>query len=164
MNYSPGNILRYLCVQNGLCSLPETQTAWPAYADFIPDEGANAILFTNTTARKDGRYMRTGETIIHPGVQILFRGRTQDEAYNKGKEISIFLDSVKRQQVLITTETYRIDGVHKQGDLVPLSMEEHYKALERQIKENKRNRFIYVLNVIMTVTGYEVSEMMTPQY
>ncbi len=164
MAHSPADILRYYVISQNLATLPDTSGLWPGYANFLPDEGYNAILFTDTTARNDGRDIRSGQVINHPGVQMLFRGKTQPLAYNKGKEVQDLIDTIYRQIVTIDSTDYKIDSVTRNGTLIPLSMEEHYKALERQNKEVKQGRFIFVLNTNLTLGGCSEVVKLLPEY
>jgi hypothetical protein len=151
MKHSPADIVRYYVAGTGICSMPTDAVAWPGYTNYLADAIDNAILFTDTNGTKDGRINRTGETVEHPGLQVLVRGTDQQTAWQRIDIISKLFDATSHQIVAISPETYEIIAIHRKYSVIPLSTEEHYKALERQGKEIKLRRFIFVLNAIMTL-------------
>lgn len=151
MKNSPADILRYYSASAGVCSLPESNKAWPGYVNYMAGVVDNAILFTDVTGTKDGRYQRTGETVEHPGVQVLSRSTDQNTGWQRIDALAKLFDATGRQAVTVGSSSYTILSINRKGNIMPLNTEEHYKALERQTKEVKINRFIFVLNIIMTL-------------
>lgn len=162
MKHSPANIIRNYVVKNHACSLPDTNGLWPGHVNFLADTVDNAILFTDTNGTKDGRLQRTGETIEHPGLQVLVRATDQGVAWQRIDVISKLFDATARQSLTIDGVSYLINSINRKGSIVPLSMEEHYKALEREVKETRNKRFIFVLNAIMTIDS-EINYTMLPR-
>src|SRR6185436_10934890 len=168
MKHAPADIIRHYMKAIGICTLPEDNLDWPGYVDFLTGKSPNAILFTDTNGRRDGRFMRTGETIEHPGLQVLVRSNDQQVAWQRADLISKIFDATAKQIVTIqntsdpTAQNYVISSISRRGSIIPLSTEEHYKALERQSKEIKLGQFIYVLNALITLES-EIAYRMLPK-
>lgn len=106
---------------------------WPAYVDHLPDDPEetdtpvpvpdSAVCVYTTTALGDGRYMRTGERVEHPGFQVRVRSRSRASALAKANAIASKLDTVKRATVVVGGSTYRLDAAHRQGGVIPMGQE-----------------------------------------
>lgn len=152
MDNSSADILRYYLISQGLGSLPIDDKVWPIYVNQIPDVTDNMILLTDIEGHQDGRNLRTGKKIEHPGIQILVRGIDQPTGFKKTSAIANAVDTCLRQTVITPDGSYLIQAITRKGGLIPLGMEQHYKILERQEKEVKRRRFMWVSNTIITVS------------
>ncbi len=148
---SPADILRYSLIGTGFCTDPTQNHDWPGYVNYLPDVPDNAVMLTDIEGRMEGRIQRTGSIIEHPGIQIIVRALDQPTGWTKIRAICDQLDTVKKQLVPIGANTFTIVAVTRKGGIIPLGMEQHYKILERQEKEVKRRRFMFVTNTIITV-------------
>lgn len=162
MKYSPADIIRYYIASTSVCSLPQSNLPWPGFTNYLPNTVNDAILFTDTNGPKDGRYMRTGKVIEHPGLQVLVRGTDQLTAWQRIEIISKIFEATVRQTVTIGSSQYLLLAVHRRGSIIPLSTEEHYKALERQTKEIKLRNFMFVLNTICSIEA-DIDDMLLPE-
>lgn len=146
MKRTPANILRHFLVNAGIGTLPVagTPTTWPIYTNSLPDTPDNSLMISDTVGMSDGRYMRTGQRVEHPGVQILIRNLDQTVGADKAGVISLFLAAIVRQIVVIGSDSYLIQNVSQRGTIIPLGG-------EREPRETAKKRFIWTLNAIMTV-------------
>ena len=110
---SPAEILRGALVKGGLGVLRSKtpKTAWPIFVGHMPNEPDSAICVYDTGGDKDGRIMKTGESIIHPGWQIRVRAPGHPEAYAKMNAIRKFIDTIRKESVVIGQDTYIIDAL-----------------------------------------------------
>lgn len=125
--YSPADVLRAALVQGGIGALPSGGTTprvptWPVYAGHLPDAPDNALCCYDTSGKKDGRAM-TGETIKHPGWQILIRAADARTAWVKAHEIERYLDTIKNLSVSINGDAYRLNAVTQTGTPLALGQE-----------------------------------------
>lgn len=108
---------------------------WPVYVAYFMDEPHQAICVFDTPGRLDGRLLKTGEQIEHPGVQVQVRGTRYDILWTKVQEIVNYLDSVKNVSVAITSgEAYVIRNVSRSAGALPMGTDEddgdrHYFAI-----------------------------------
>jgi hypothetical protein len=108
----------------------DSTTNWFCTISYLPDgQGIrdNIVAITDTEGSKDGRIMRTGEVIIHPGFQIRVRCTDYNLGYSKILAIGSFLDSMVNRTVSVTndkkTETLTIVSVSKQSGIMPMGLE-----------------------------------------
>ena len=67
--------------------------AWPCYQSVLPDSPDNAVGIFETSSVKQGRLM-TGVVQDRPGFQVVVRGRTYTEAYDRADVITTAIDAV----------------------------------------------------------------------
>lgn len=161
MNHSTADILRYYCVNAGVVTLPTDESDWPAFTNVLNEQTDELALFSDTMARIDGRYHRTGQSINHPGCQIIVRSLDQQAAWRKIAAIAKIFDATKRQQITIEGTIYLIEAVSRRGDPISLATEQRFKALERQVKEIKLGRFMFALNCFATIQPTNDSILLT---
>jgi len=143
---SPANIIWQFLLDEGLGM--STHVAWRTYVGFFPTDPNEAICVYDTPGKQDGRIMRTGEQIIHPGIQIQVRGIEYLVAWKKAQAIALRLDAVQRE--IIATESdvfYTLHNVSRTGDIMHLGVED---------VGNKR-RHMFAINAVLTIAqGLEV--------
>lgn len=115
-------------------TLPTDRESWPVYAGFFPDDPDEAAGVLNTTPIKDGRYQGTGETILHPGVQLLVRGTTDARAGAKVAAAVNAMDAALREAVEIGDESFVLQAATLRSGPVALG------------QEPERRRFLYSVN------------------
>jgi hypothetical protein len=104
---------------------------WYCTISYLPDgQGVrdNIVTITDTEGSKDGRIMRTGEVIIHPGFQIRVRCTDYNLGYSKILAIGCFLDTLVNRIVSISDggdkiETLKVTAVSKQSGIMPMGLE-----------------------------------------
>lgn len=107
---SPAYVLQQLLIEVGQAADPEdVLELWPAYIGFLPNTNIsknNSIVLYDRDGKQD-------HSIIHPGIKIKIRASTYLGGYAKAKNISQFLDGIKRHEITVENRTYRIDSISR---------------------------------------------------
>ncbi len=146
MSNSPAEVLRQRLLDQGVGVDPDVDSSsdFPIYVGQMPDfVGAKdlAIAVYDTAGRNDGRIQRTGETLIHPGLQVRVRHNTYQDGYAKADEISQELDNTPAGTVVTVGGTdYVIDSLNR-SSIIPLGPE-----------PDKRSRHSFTVNLLATIT------------
>lgn len=139
----PAEVIHRLLIDAELTSLPKYKTEWASFVGQMPDGDKTpdtAIAVYDTAGIVDGRIQRTGETIVHPGINIRVRAIGYSAARKKASELFNHLDSVKNQSVQLDNGTsYKVNAFTHTTDIVSLGEQE------------TRNRHSFVLNGIVTI-------------
>lgn len=114
-------ILSQLLINEGYGS-EGPSSPWPVFVGFMPEDSDNAVGLYDTAGTFNGRLMTTGEIIIHPGFQIQSRSVDYSSALEKIQSIALFLDTVFEESVTIDANTYIIQSVSRQGDILNMGM------------------------------------------
>lgn len=136
---SPAEALACLLIKNNYGMKPSVGASvnWPVFISSLPEKGNEAICVYDTGGTSDGRLM-SGETIIHPGVQIRIRSSRYAAGWDKGEAIGRFLDTIFRQAVVdLQNVTWVVVGVHRRPLL----------ALGREPEGTRQN---FTLNATLT--------------
>jgi hypothetical protein len=140
---SPAQVIRRLLIQLALA--PDNQTAqWAPFTAFLPDEPDTAMAVYDTAGTTNGRIMRTGEKIEHPGVQIRFRSSNYPVAWEKAKAVRDALDALPVGTVVAmvpTSEKWILQNVSRTGAILNAGIEE----------QGDRKRFNLTINAILTM-------------
>jgi hypothetical protein len=146
MSHSPAQILNRYLIAAGALKLPTdplAATDWPGQYGALPDAPDNAIAIYNTGGTHDGRIMRGGRVIEHPGVNIRVRagGAGADAtAYAKARSIANLLDAIQNAPVAIDGVNYTINAVSRPTPIIAMGQEEGGR------------RISYSINALLTVT------------
>lgn len=103
---SPAKIIAVLLQAAGIGLFPaKANEDWcvsigsmPA-AEGRPTNSGNTITVFDTYTATDGRIQATGETVIHPNVQVAVRTDDYETGYAKAVEIKKYFDTVLRTPV-----------------------------------------------------------------
>ncbi len=133
-------IVSRLIIAAGLGSAPESSAAWPVYVSFLPAEIDNAVAVWDTGGTLDGRIMRTGNKVNHPGIQIRVRGPVYPTTFAKIQAIAESLDSVYNDTVSVNGIDYQVQNLSRTSDILPMGLE-----------EGDRKRYHFTVNAILTV-------------
>lgn len=140
---SPAQVIRRLLIQ--LTLAPDSLTAvWAPFTAFLPDAPDTAMVVYDTAGTQDGRIMRTGEKIEHPGIQIRFRSSNYPAAWEKAKAVADALDALPVGTIVAmvpTSETWRVQNVSRTGAILTAGIEE----------EGDRKRHNLTINAILTM-------------
>lgn len=139
---APEKVLQAWLIEQNVGVDPDTDpiSSWPIYSGHMPDEGRdNAIAVYGTEPIYDARILLTGETVLHPGLQIRVRSNDPISGYEKAWEITLALDSIEREGIEIDGIQYMIHAIHHRG-IIPLGPE-----------DAKRRRRDWVVNAIGTL-------------
>lgn len=88
-------------------------SGWLYTYSAMPDKPDNRVTVYDRPANKDGRLMRTGEVIEHPGIMVMVRAKTYNEGWSKAKEIEAYLDATHRESVTVGADTVVIQAVSR---------------------------------------------------
>lgn len=123
-------------------SLGTSAGEWPVTIGFMPDTPNNIITVYDTAGEPDGRVMKTGERIEHPGVQILVRGGNYPTTLAKIISIARSLDRQIRTLIAVDSESlYILHNVKRTSLVIPLGME----------KEDDKRRHLFSVNAVITI-------------
>jgi hypothetical protein len=140
---SPAQVIRRLLIQLNLA--PSNQTGdWAPFVAFLPDVPDTALCVYDTAGTQDGRLMRSGEKIEHPGIQIRFRSSNYPVAWQKAKDVADAIDALPvgtTVTMVPATETWRIQNVSRTGAILTAGIEE--------VGDRKRHNF--TINAILTM-------------
>jgi hypothetical protein len=114
---------------------------WGLFMAFLPDDPDNAICVYDTAGIMDGRMMRTGERIEHPGIQIRVRGPVYKDTWEKANLIALALDTVQKNVVTTEEEDYIIHNVSRTGAIIPVGVED----------AGRIRRHHFTMNMILTL-------------
>lgn len=136
---SPANIIQQFLIDEELGTV---DGEWKAFVAFLPERPDDAICVFDTVGRLDGRIMRTGEQIEHPGIQVFVRGKDYLETYRKAKSIALALDAVKGVEVAMDSEqSFTLLNVSRTGSMHPVGVE----------TEGDRRRHRFAINAVLTL-------------
>lgn len=123
----PLDLVSAYLIAEGVFGDPEGSTLdWPLYTTFEPDsddteDDCGAIY--DTTALKDGRLMRTGKTIRHPGVMIKVRSLDYAEGWTKMEAVVTAMDAIRNTPVMVDGNPYTINAATLRTDINFLGVE-----------------------------------------
>lgn len=144
MNRSPADVLAEVLVDSGVGQRPSGSVAdWKIYVGSLPDEGDQAVLLVDTQPLMDGRIHEDGETIQHPGIEIVVRALDHTTAWLKSNIITSILDGIAREDVTVGADTYTIQAATHKG-IMALGM-------ERRASSVASRRHLFSINVICSM-------------
>lgn len=145
MTTSPASLIQRYLVTEGVFDDPEDSGATaPLYVAFLPDkrdEFALAAAVHDTTGLKDGRYMRGGQSVMHPGIQIMVRAQDYDVGFGKAQAALDALEASGGATVTVSSaEAYVLHSVSATGPVLSLGAE-----------EGSKRRFLFTVNFLATI-------------
>lgn len=146
MNHPASEVLRQLLLDKALVEVTEGTPVkdWAAYLSFLPDGAPapdNAVAIYDTPGLTDGRIMKTGENIIHHGVQVKFRAKTYILGWRKANDVAQEFEKVLRRTVTVETSTYKVQAISQVGTILSLGVD-----------EGTKRRDLFTLNVIVSLS------------
>lgn len=137
---SPAEIIRALLIDREVAD--ESLTAdWAAFVGFFPNDPNYAICIFDTDGMKDGRLMRTGEVIEHPGIQIQVRGKSYGTTFTKANDISMQLDAQTNRTLIIGEDAYTVVNVSRTSPILHIGRE----------TQGNRDRHLFSINALITI-------------
>jgi hypothetical protein len=139
---TPAYAIRELFIRNGLGSAT-FKDDWFITVAYLPDNSVSKdkiIAITDTEGNYDGRIFRSGDVIIHPGLQIRVRSIDYMEGYQKMTSINKWIDAFKGEKVVINNDSLIILTVNRQTGIMPMGQDSHGR------------RFNFSTNYILTVS------------
>jgi Bacteriophage minor capsid protein len=113
-------VVRQLIINKGLGVDQTTDTTddWPVYNNYMPDAPGikdNLITLTDTSGIKDGRIMRSGQTVIHPGIQVKIRAVDFNPGWVLMDAIGTMFDTIANVAVTVNVHNYVIAAISRNG-------------------------------------------------
>jgi len=140
---SPALVMAAYMIALGLVSLHSEGLLWPVYVSHEPDGpnvADNCVTVYDTTGKLDGRLMRTGEYIEHPGIQIRVRSKTYELGYSLLSQIRSKLDITHNVHITVNDISYLLQCISRTSPILCLGTE----------SEGKR-RTLFTLNMTLTL-------------
>lgn len=141
---SPAQLIRRLILAQGLGVTQvavDPQPNWTVFTAFLPEVPNNAIAVYDTEGKRDGRIMRTGEMVEHPGTQVRVRGTDYAGAWQRSQDIATFLDRQNRTTITIAGDgVYLVQSISRVAPVLSVGPEE----------VGSLRRFNFTINSTMT--------------
>lgn len=146
MKHPASEILRKLLLDDAIVELTEGTPVkpWACYLGSLPDGAGipdNAVASYDTPGLTDGRLMKTGENIIHHGVQIKVRGKAYITGWRKIYDIAQKFEKVKHTTVVVEDTSYNVQAVSQVGTILSLGVD-----------EGTKRRDLFTLNVVVSLS------------
>lgn len=145
--HSPATILQVWAVKNRLGSDPILSPdwkEWPVFVGSFPDTQKvpdKAICIYDTSGFLDGRCMRTGNVLVHEGINIRVRGTEDyDSQYLMARNLFEKLAKIRNDPVVVKTRGYRIKSFS------------HTTPIASVGETELRARKSFVLNGLVSIT------------
>ncbi len=141
LHYSTAEVVRKVLIAYNLGA--NGGNAWPVYVSLTQQKPDDQIILADTGGTKDGRLMRTGENVIHPGVQIRVRSKDVGLAYEKAVQISLALEAILDLEIEFPADEliYWIQSFTQTGDILPMGW----------IAEGDKTYHNFTINYIVTL-------------
>lgn len=141
MSASPAVIIRQFLIDQLMGSSVDD---WPIFVSFIPTSPDDALVIYDTAGVNDGRIMRTGEQIEHPGIQVVVRSRDYSVAFSKAKDIANAFDSQNKTLVVLSSEeAYVLVNVSRPGPIQSVG----------EMVEGNRRWHVLTINAMLTINA-----------
>lgn len=146
MVYSAARWVQAYLIAQSVVANPDTLPigSWPMYLDGLPDGSNapnNALAIFDTVGKKQGRMMRTGQSVLFPGIMVHSRAVSRDDAYDKITSVLSAFEALLRAPVTIGSDSKTIQAISIKGN--PMSLGE----LPGDVR-----RFGFSLNAIVSYT------------
>jgi len=141
---SPAFILsEYIINEISALTNPDNNGEWPLYTNYMPDgddvESDCAAMY-DTAGILNGRLMRTGEVIKHPGLQLRLRSLGGEIGYAKIEGVALSLDSIAGETLVVSGSTFKILNMRRTTEIIPLGLE-----------RGTKRRFLFTVNYLVTL-------------
>lgn len=104
-----------------------TEAGFDGFVGFFPDQPHKALCVFDVDPRDDGRLMRTGRRVQHPGILVQVRALEYQEGYKKAHSIALFFDRWRNATVTIgtgpTAENHQIQNISRLGGVNSLGVD-----------------------------------------
>jgi hypothetical protein len=138
---TPAEILATYLQTLGTVTAPSAGGSWPLFTGSMPD-GRNApndaACVYDTVPVKDGRLM-AGAVVVHYGVMMHVRSMDMTTGWQKINALALDIDAIRRTQVTVGVNEYRINNVTRIGSIACLGQEEETR------------RYVFSLNLLMSI-------------
>jgi hypothetical protein len=130
LNHPPERVIQQLLVDLGDVTDPNSDLAWPAHVDNMPDDPDNNVAVIGTEGTAEGREMIGGHLFEKYGIQIRVRAINVEDGYTKIAAIMQSLnedtnltDVTVADEVGTATSTYEVQSVMPTSTIIRLGPE-----------------------------------------
>lgn len=140
MIHSAADVIASYLYGLGVVSQPggTSPRPWPLFVNSMPELPNEAITVYDNIGDMDGKDMRTGRTLIHPGFQFRIRTIDNRRGEKKGGELIDAMDGIYRDVVVLESVSYLIQAAKLTTPTIPIGAEEG------------GSRLLYTVNGILT--------------
>ncbi len=125
---SPAEVIAACLVKGTLVIVPTPGGPVPVPGMGLPtlfigseaDDCDVAVILYDVGGRFFGRLQRTGQTLVHPGVNLLVRHLDYPRGYALAQELANFFDAFAAQTVMVGSETVQIQSAYRIGSIISL--------------------------------------------
>jgi len=146
MSDAPSKIIRQFLIDQDIIHdiTASGEGVWKSFMAYFPELPDDAVCLYDTSGRFDGRMMRGGEKIEHPGLMVMVRGVSYERAWSKAKAIEAAFDSAHRVRVAIPDGVdYVVQNISRTAPLMSLGVETD--------GPKGRQRYLFTVNAVLTV-------------
>jgi hypothetical protein len=132
LDHSPAHILsEYIIANLNLMTDPESDSAWPLFVGFLPDDSPSKIPVSagaiyDTPGVKNVK-VSSGQMITKHGVMLKIRSQVYTVGWSKLKSIYKVTDATNNEEVIIDSATYNIQNISRLGTPMALGPGEDTK-------------------------------------
>ena len=120
MNHTPAEMILKYIRDSGLA------TGWATTYAKMPVEPVNIISVFDNMSQLDGKIMRTGQTVEHPGIQVRVRSEPYKDGWLKAQAILESMSQMLRETIVLTNpdQVYKIQAFTVTGSLMYIGQAE----------------------------------------
>ena len=142
---SPAMIVqRFLLDQapNPVVKDPTSGQPWGLFISALPDQPDECVAIYDTTGLTDGRIQRTGQEVVHPGIQFTVRSRKYTTGWTQAMAIvnAMILYATTPPKIVLNGSAYHLQCAKMTGPILPLGFEQGTKRRE-----------LFTINYILTI-------------
>jgi len=139
MIHSVAHIYGQHLAVSGIVTFPAPGIDWPFFVNQMPENPHKVVVLYVTRGKMDGRIMRGGQMVTHPGLQVAVRAEDDPTAFAKISEIMSAMDALRQQPVTVDDVVYNIEAITRTSDAIALG------------EERGTTRRLYTTNAIFTL-------------
>lgn len=114
---------------------------WSCFTNTLPDTPDSAVVIGDTAGTLHGKLMRTGEQMLHFGIQVRVRALDDDVAYQKVVLLMENLNKIKMTTVTLGSNQYVIRCAARTSQPVFMGVD----------KDDQKRRTNYTVNTLMKI-------------
>lgn len=151
MKLPPALVLSALFITQGLVNDPEDDSKrkdWPCFVGFMPDDSTvpnNAVCLYDVPSVQEGREMRSGKNVEHPGIQLRVRGSDYVTASAKMDALVTYINTVYLLRFDVGNYIYELQSISN-GSVLPLGVE----------TTGKTRRHVFTCNLALSMLEDDV--------
>ncbi len=124
LEHTGAHVMQVYMTAQGYGSSPSANRDWPLFRDSLPANPNNAMCLFDTEGVPDGREMRGGRTVEHPGISLHVRSISSPDGQKKALAIYPKWDAILREVGIIEGKSYLIQAITRTTPVLSLGQEE----------------------------------------